>query len=85
MINERVQQYFSTVIENGFYQEQRKKQAKYWLYEMITARLKREFYNDLGVSEQLTALEQKVVDGESSPTQVATHLLDSFYKKRRST
>lgn len=60
----------------GYFDKNRSKQAKYWMYEKINDELKRRFYEDETISEQLPELEQQITEGKISPYTVANKLLN---------
>lgn len=60
----------------GYFDKNRSKQAKYWMYEKINDELKRRFYEDETISEQLPELEQQIIEGKISPYTVANKLLN---------
>ncbi len=60
----------------GFFNNNRNKQAKFWMYEKINDELKRRFYEDEKIAKQLPELEAKIVAGKISPFTVAQILLD---------
>lgn len=59
----------------GFFEENRNKQAKFWMYEKINEELKRRFYENEKIASQLPELEQQVIEGKISPFTVANKLL----------
>ncbi len=59
----------------GYFNENRSKQAKFWMYEKINDELKRRFYEDEEIAKQLPALEQQIIEGKISPYTVANKLL----------
>lgn len=59
----------------GYFEDNRNKQAKYWMYEKINEELKRRFYEDENIANQLPELEQQIIEGRISPYTVADKLL----------
>jgi LAO/AO transport system kinase len=60
---------------NNFYYDNRKMQAKYWLYESIEHELKQLFYTNPSVKNNLQDIEAQVLNGKMSPFQGAEALL----------
>lgn len=77
---ELIQNYISTTKENGFFEKQRNRQAKHWMYESINNRLQDAFYNDPEVKRQRKKIERKVLEGTMSSFKAAQKLLD-LYKR----
>lgn len=73
-----VQDYISTTKENGYFKQQRNRQAKHWMYESINNRLKDAFYNDPNVKKKRNKIEQKVLAGKMSSFKAAQALLDIY-------
>jgi LAO/AO transport system kinase len=59
----------------GYFDQNRSKQAKFWMYEKINEELKRRFYEDEEIAKQLPALEKQIIEGKISPYTVANKLL----------
>ena len=71
-------EYFSLIRQNGFFEERRKNQATYWMYESINDRLKENFYNHPKIKKQLSAIENDVVSGKISSVAAANILMELF-------
>ncbi len=63
---------------NGFFQENRRQQARFWLEDSLEAGLKTLFYEDPGVKATLAELEAEVLSGRISPTDAAARVLKAF-------
>ena len=72
---ETVEAYRDMTSTNGFFEKNRRQQAKYWLQEAVDAGIKAAFYNKPGVLEQLAALEIEVLAGRMSPFAAAQLIL----------
>ncbi len=68
--------------ENGYYQKNRNRQAKYWMYETINDALKERFYQNEEVKNQLAFFERKVLDNEISSFIAARELLRIYSEKK---
>lgn len=63
---------------NGWFDEKRKQQAKFWLTETINNSILTLFYNKPAIKELLIKLEKDVVNGKISPFKAAKILLDKY-------
>ena len=63
---------------NGYFQEHRKQQAKYWLEESINEQLKSLFMSHPSIQQQFKAIEQQVIEGKISPFRAAENLIALF-------
>ncbi len=63
--------------DNGFFAENRRQQAQYWLREALDGLL-RAFQADPAVRERLAALEPLVLAGRMSPFAAAEAVLAAF-------
>jgi len=68
---ETVLEYRDNTLANGFFMENRRKQAAYWLHESLSQGLERL----LAEMPELTALEQAVLEGRISPFSAAAQVL----------
>jgi len=72
---------FTTLTKlNGWFEEKRKKQAKYWLTETINNSILSMFYNHAEIKNQLLQLENEVIENKISPFKAARILLEKFKK-----
>jgi len=76
-----VNEYIHFTRANGYFNERRNQQAKYWMYETINDKLRNNFYQDSNIKEQLKGIEQAVLNGEQSSFQAAQKLLDTYYRQ----
>jgi len=75
---ENTDEYFSLIKQNGFFEERRKNQATYWMYESINDRLKENFYNHPGIKTKLGEIEKEVISGKISSVAAANILMELF-------
>lgn len=75
---ELVQKYISSTKESGYFEANRNRQARHWMYETINSQLKDAFYNHPDIKKQLDDIEQKVLMGEISSFKAAQLLLDRY-------
>ena len=73
-----IQDYLSQAKESGYFEENRNRQSKHWMYEAINSRLKDAFFSDPRVKELIESVEQKVLKGEISSFRAAQKLLDAY-------
>ena len=73
-----IQQYERELKESAYFEEQRQKQAKYWLAESIQQQLNSLFYGHEKVKAQLSQLEKEVLHGKVSPFKAAEMLIQQF-------
>jgi len=67
--------------ENGFFQANRNRQSKYWMYESINESLKAGFYNNPTIAARLADYEDAVLSDRISSFIAAKELLELYTKK----
>lgn len=75
-----IQEYETLTKENGFFEAQRQRQARHWMYQTIEAALQDDFFENPDVEAARPALEEKVVDGQLSSFAAARELLDVYQR-----
>lgn len=78
-----VQEYVNHTQENKFFQQNRRKQNRYWLHETISDTLLLNFYSADHLREEITKIEEQVVSGQLSPFDGAELLLELYYEGSR--
>ena len=78
-----IDRYFEFVKENGYFEQKRQEQARYWMYETIDSRLRSNFYNNHDVKDMLADLEEQVLANKLSSFVAAGNILDFYYKKNK--
>lgn len=76
------EKYFDIVRENGFFQANRKEQARTWMYDTIRSRLMDNFMSDINIQNKLRDMENQVMAGEISSYTGAWELLDEYYRRK---
>jgi LAO/AO transport system kinase len=76
-----IDRYFTFVKENGYFDERRTQQARYWMFESINEQLRNHFYNDPEIDAMLKLNEAKVLDNKLSSFIAARDVLDYYFKK----
>lgn len=66
---------------NGSFEENRRRQAHYWLQEALQTGLQNAFLSHPGIKEKLDAVEKEVLSGKMSPFAAAEMILGVFLKK----
>ena len=70
--------YIAKVKASGCFDERRRYQQRYWMYEAIDEQLKARFYNAEGVGELLSRYEQLLLQGETTSFAAASRVLEFF-------
>lgn len=70
--------YFAQVKANGYFDEKRRQQEKYWMYETINEHLKSHFYNNPEI-ERLLQIKQEMVLGSKQSSFIAASDVLKFY------
>jgi len=76
-----VDEYFSFVKANGYFDFKRNNQAKYWMYESINEQLKSNFYQNENIEKALKIKEQQVLNSEISSFVAAKQMLDLYFQE----
>ncbi|MCK9255595.1 MAG: methylmalonyl Co-A mutase-associated GTPase MeaB [Bacteroidales bacterium] len=79
---ETIKNYETHARENGFFEKNRLRQSKYWLFEALNAALKERFYDDSLVKTELKKLEIEIENDKISSFVAASKLLDIYFKKK---
>jgi LAO/AO transport system kinase len=74
-----VDEYINFTKGNGYFEQRRNSQAKYWMYESINEQLKSHFYRSPEIAEQLQIKESKVLNSEISSFTAAKQMLDMYF------
>jgi LAO/AO transport system kinase len=64
---------------NGYFNERRRLQARYWMIETINEQLKAHFYSNVQIKEMLINLEDKVLSDKLSSFIAAQQILDYYF------
>ena len=73
-----IEEYVNRVKSSGYFDERRRFQQRYWMYEAIDEQLKSRFYNTDGMSELLSRYEQMLLTGKITSFAAAGKVLDFF-------
>ncbi|GAA5521713.1 methylmalonyl Co-A mutase-associated GTPase MeaB [Aliifodinibius salicampi] len=77
-----IQEYVRLTKDNGYFQDKRNRQAKHWMYDTISNRLREHFYENKAVQKQKDQIEQQVLNGEISSFKAAHQLLELYFKSK---
>lgn len=77
-----LQEYLGHTKANLYFNERRKRQAKYWMYESINEQLKQNFYNDPDIKAKINSVETQVLNEEVSSFIAAKNLLDNYFNTK---
>ncbi|MCF0206884.1 MAG: methylmalonyl Co-A mutase-associated GTPase MeaB [Bacteroidales bacterium] len=76
-----ITQYIALTTNNGYFDFNRREQAKYWLYETINEAIRNSFYRNEKIDGLLPQYEQKVLDNKISSFVAANELLNEYFEK----
>lgn len=74
-----VEEFLDHIEKNGYYDTNRNRQNKYWMYESINEALKSSFYRNPAVAERITEIERRVLEAKQSSFIAAKELLDIYF------
>ena len=77
-ILEKIEEYFALVRGNGYYEQKRRQQAKFWMYESINESLKNSFYENPVIEKLITDYEDAVLEGKLESFIAAGELLEKY-------
>jgi LAO/AO transport system kinase len=78
-IAEMIDEYLELVKGNGYFEERRSSQARFWMFETIDAHLRNSFYQNQQVKNTLDTLGKEVTGDKISPFIAAQQLLEKYY------
>lgn len=78
-----VHRYVDFVKQNGFFEQKRNEQSKYWMYETINERLRNDFYQNAEIEKMMVQLEAEVLSARKSSFVAAKEALDRYYFERQ--
>jgi len=76
-----IQEYLAKTRINGYFNENRNIQSKYWMLETINEKLRQHFYQDPVIKIKITELEKRVLNAEISSFEAAGLLLDHYFAR----
>lgn len=75
-----VEDFMKFIKKNGYFNTNRSRQAKYWMFETINETLKNNFYRDPEIIQRLDDYKQRVISNQISSFVAAKELLDIYRK-----
>lgn len=76
----RIEEFKALVVENGYFQKNRKEQQIQWMYNNIHEELKQLFYGSKEIKDHLKLLEDDIVSSKISPVKAAEKIIEAFKK-----
>ena len=76
-----VEEFLDHIHANGYFQHNRNRQNKYWMYETINEALRGSFYRDPAVEARIGEYEKRVLEDRISSFVAAKELLDLYFKE----
>ena len=77
-----VEEYLDHTHSNGYFEANRNRQNKYWMYESINEALKSDFYRNALIESRIAEVERRVLNAEMSSFIAAKELLDLYYSEK---
>ena len=78
-----VDRYFAFVTENGYFEQKRLEQARYWMRETIDEQLRLHFYGNPDIAALLADREARVLANRQSSFTAARDVLDVYFGSMR--
>lgn len=76
-----IEDYLKFTKTNGFFDRNRCRQAKFWMYETIDSELRDSFYKSPKIESLLATYENRVLNSEISSFAAAQELLDRYFNR----
>ena len=76
-----VEEFLDHIHANGYFQHNRNRQNKYWMYETITEARRGSFYRDPAVEARIGEYEKRVLEDRISSFVAAKELLELYFKE----
>jgi len=78
-----VEDFLNFTKSNGYFESNRNRQAKYWMYETVNETLRESFYHNPSVSAKIPSIEKEVLANKVSSFVAAKELLDIYMETIR--
>ena len=79
-IFDMIDTYRQTTKESGYFEYNRRRQEKWWMYETVNEELRRSFYDNEQVKQLQESIEHEVLENRMTPFVGAGRLLEAFYQ-----
>ena len=76
-----IDRYFDHVTRTGYFQEKRREQEKYWMFETIDEHLRANFYNNPSIERMLEEKQRLILENRQSSFVAASDVLKYYYDK----
>lgn len=76
-----INRYFEFVKGNGYFEQKRLQQARYWMYETIDEQLRRHFYDNPRIAALLADKEARVLANRQSSFTAARDVLNAYFEE----
>ena len=76
-----VEEFLDHIHANGYFQHNRNRQNKYWMYETINEALRGSFHRDPAVEARIGEYEKRVLEDRISSCVAAKELLELYFKE----
>lgn len=76
-----IDRYFAFVTSNGYFDERRRIQAKFWMRETIDEQLRNNFYQNPEIAALLPMLEDRVLENRLSSFTAAAEALNTYFQR----
>jgi len=77
-----IEEFIKHTTSNGFFKNNRSQQNTAWLHQTIEEYLKRDFYRNELMKNQLVDLEKQVANGNRNAVEVAKELVKNYYQAK---
>lgn len=78
-----IDRYFAFVKANGYFDAKRHEQARYWMYETIDEQLRKHFYDNPEIQQQLARCEADVYANRRSSFAAANQVLATYFSEKK--
>jgi len=78
-----IDHYFAFVKDNGYFEQRRREQARYWMFETINEQLRNHFYRNPEIEAMLKVGERRVLNNEISSFIAARDVIDYYFSSIR--
>ena len=75
-----IDKYFEAVHKSGYFQEKRREQEKYWMFETINEHLRSNFYNNPEIERLLEIKQDMILHNKQSSFVAASDVLKYYYR-----
>ena len=74
-----IDKYFEAVHKSGYFEEKRREQEKYWMFETINEHLRSNFYNNPEIERLLEIKQDMILHNKQSSFVAASDVLNYYY------